>query len=71
MLEKVKCKIDERVTTTSFLKVKSISVFDDAVILDTLNNPKYPIGDENDNTRLPSFYNSTFEYLKSLGLHEI
>ncbi|MFN4951219.1 MAG: DUF2075 domain-containing protein [Flavobacteriales bacterium] len=30
-----------------------------------------PIGDENDNTRLPSFYNSTFEYLKSLGLHEI
>jgi hypothetical protein len=48
MLGKVKCKIDERVTITSFLKVKSISVFDDEVILDTLNNPKYPIAFEND-----------------------
>jgi DUF2075 family protein len=30
-----------------------------------------PIGDENDTTRLPKYYDSTFEYLKNLGLREI
>ena len=30
-----------------------------------------PNGDENDSTRLPKFYNPTFEYLKSLGLEII
>ncbi len=30
-----------------------------------------PMGDEDDHTRKPSFYNSTFEYLKGIGLKEI
>ncbi len=30
-----------------------------------------PPGDPNDHTRLPSFYNPTYTYLKSIGLHEL
>ena len=30
-----------------------------------------PEGDENDHTRPPSFYDLTFEYLKSIGFNEI
>ena len=30
-----------------------------------------PYGSSNDNTRLPEFYNETFEYLKEIGIEEI
>jgi hypothetical protein len=30
-----------------------------------------PAGDPDDITRLPEFYDSTYEYLKNLGLAEI
>jgi hypothetical protein len=30
-----------------------------------------PIGSEDDKTRLPEFYNETFEYLKQIGIEEI
>lgn len=30
-----------------------------------------PKGDEKDHTRLPAFYNSTYDYLKSIGIEEI
>ena len=41
-------KIEERLVTTVYMKVKSVSVFDDEKILSTLNNPKYPIAFEKD-----------------------
>ena len=30
-----------------------------------------PVGDENDNTSKPEFYDFTYQYLKSLGIKEI
>ena len=48
MQEKMQNRIEDRVVTTLYLKVKSVSVFDDEDVLDTLNNPKYPIAFEND-----------------------
>ena len=30
-----------------------------------------PSGDEYDSTRLPEFYNSTYEYFKEIGVQEI
>ena len=48
MLEKVEYGIEERVVTTAYLKVNSNTVFDDEDVLDTLNNPKYPIAFKKD-----------------------
>ena len=35
------------------------------------NSNKTPEGFSEDPTRLPEFYNGTYEYLKSLGLEEL
>lgn len=48
MHERIQHRIEERVVTTAYMKVKSVSVFDDGKILSTLNNPKYPIAFEKD-----------------------